>query len=160
MRPQQLHHNTPHQHTNPGADHCREQKFGHSKSRCSHPLSNTQHTTTPPPTTHTTTPTPHPHHHSGEDRTGMRSMPQAGSSTTQKHPHTQVSPQDPTACRTPTTPQPQTHPGKPMNQHHHRAFHPTTHPQDNNPGPGHIMTTPATLTATAASTPRCSLERR
>src|SRR5690349_6021147 len=78
-------------------------KFGHHKSSCSHPLSNTQHTTTPPPThQHHHTHPPPPPNNSSSDRTGMRSMPQAGSSTTQKTPpHTHgVSPQDPTACRT------------------------------------------------------------
>src|SRR6185437_14429886 len=54
-------------------------------TRCSHPLCNTQHTTTP---------RPHDHHH--PHQAGVRrSGPDAA-----REPHPQVSPQDPTVCRT------------------------------------------------------------
>ncbi len=71
-----------HNHTNPKispatrAGHRHEQKFGHSKSRCSHPLSNTQHTTTPPPTHNTTTPTDPP-----ADQQGCVRCPKQGAAT-------------------------------------------------------------------------------
>src|ERR1044072_9267030 len=60
--------------------------------RCSHPLCNTQHTTTPQP---------HNHHHTHETKTGCvrRSRPEAA--TRKNNPPTvKVSSQDPTVCRT------------------------------------------------------------
>src|ERR671922_436514 len=57
-------------------------------TRCSHPLCNTQHTTTPGPTTTAHGATAADDH----DRSGPRTTPP------------RVSPQDPTACRTPPPP--------------------------------------------------------
>src|SRR5688500_11143021 len=72
-------------------------------TRCSHPLCNTQHTTTPQPTTTTTTPTTR----------GALDDPGQGPEET---PHNRVSPQDPTVCRTIHEPGSMFHP----------APHPTT----------------------------------
>ena len=70
-------------------------------TRCSHPLCNTQHTTTHPSTTTTTTPTI-PHHERGEHRCVRRPTRAATRETTHPHRKTgqgRVSSQDPTACQ-------------------------------------------------------------
>jgi hypothetical protein len=80
---------------------CALQHFTHNKhaqttkpdtKRCSHPLCNTQHTTTPQPTTTTTTP-----HTRCVRRPEPGAAPQRTTPTTTR----QVSSQDPTACRNP-----------------------------------------------------------
>jgi hypothetical protein len=80
-------------------------------TRCSHPLCNTQHTTTPQPTTTTTTPT-------------RRALDGPGQEQPEKTPT--VSPQDPTVCRT----------QEPKSPHNHEPiimFHPAT-PQNTGHG--------------------------
>jgi hypothetical protein len=68
-------------------------------TRCSHPLCNTQHTTTP----HTRS-RPPPHRHTANN-TAHNALDGPGTDAARKNTHTQVSSQDPTACRTDTSPQ-------------------------------------------------------
>jgi hypothetical protein len=62
-------------------------------TRCSHPLCNTQHTTTPRQPGH--------HHHDPPTRGHSVRRPSPGAAPRSTHPR--VSPQDPTACQAPTT---------------------------------------------------------
>jgi hypothetical protein len=85
-------------------------------TRCSHPLCNTQHTTTPQP---------HDHHHTHQpDALDGPGQERPENHTTPNHGGPQVSSQDPTACRTPTPPQtgPQDHGSVGF------AFHPANPP--------------------------------
>lgn len=88
-------------------------------TRCSHPLCNTQHTTTPRPPR--PPPPRHPHGRPGVRRSG----PGAARKNTANR---RVSSQDPTACRTPTTPN--------GTADHHEPdimFHPATPTTDDPP---------------------------
>src|SRR5690349_6021142 len=61
MRPQQLHHNTPHHHTTPSADQCRQQNSDTTNQAA--PIHYPTLNTPPHPHPHTNTTTPTPHHH-------------------------------------------------------------------------------------------------
>jgi hypothetical protein len=69
-----------------------------TQKRCSHPLCNTQHTTTPQPPQ----PPPHPHtdRHRSAHHTGCVRRPGPGTASPRKPHQQQASSQDPTACRT------------------------------------------------------------
>src|SRR3954453_20546506 len=110
-------------------------------TRCSHPLCNTQHTTTPQPERR---------HHNHTPQTGQRTALGRPGRERHREPHPQVSPQDPTVCEPAKTVQnkqqkcsTQPHPRSTSTRRHHASIRcGISERRDTHPSGVHIPTSP------------------